>query len=134
MLNARPDLPLVLKADAASCLLMGLALATMAGSLSLIFNLPADLVRIAGAVLLPCAALFAIAGFQHRPPKGFFAFLVIVNTAWIAASVALIADPAIELSAAGVFFVAVQALAVAVLTIIELAAWRAGRFARVPAQ
>lgn len=110
----------VLLFDAATCLAMGVALLALAGMLAPILGLPAPLLRWAGALLLPCALLMAIAGRRVPPPRALVWLIVAGNLAWVAAS-GYVAAALPGITAAGQFVVVGQALAVLVLAVLE---WR----------
>lgn len=110
----------VLLFDAATCLAMGVALLALADLLASFLGLPVALLRWAGALLLPCAALMAIAGRRVPPPRALVMLIVAGNLAWVAAS-AYVAAALPGIAAAGQVVVIVQALAVLVLAVLE---WR----------
>jgi hypothetical protein len=90
-LVSRSPLNAVLLFDAATCLLMGVALLALADVVTTVLGLSAGLLRWAGALLLPCAVLMAIAGFKVPVPRALVLVLVLPivagNLAWVVASV-----------------------------------------------
>lgn len=110
----------VLLFDAATCLVMGVALLALAEMLAPLLGLPAVLLRWAGALLLPCAALMAFAGRRVPPPRALVLLIVVGNLAWAAAS-AYVAVALPRITGAGQFVVIAQALAVVALAVLE---WR----------
>lgn len=117
-----------LLADAAASGLVGLVLAAAAGPLSAPLGLPEPLLRGAGLVLLPYAALVAWAGTRLSPPPGLVRAIVALNLLWAADSVLLLAlGPWLGLprpGALGVALVLAQALAVAGFAAVQGAALR----------
>jgi hypothetical protein len=122
-LVSRSPLNAVLLFDAATCLLMGVALLALADVVTTVLGLSAGLLRCAGALLLPCAVLMAIAGFKVPVPRALVLVLPIVagNLAWVVASVYVTVAVA-GITLLGQAAVAAQALVVLVLAILE---WRA---------
>jgi len=120
--SASPNLRRLLLADAATCSVMGLALALTAAPLSSLTGLPPTLLTYAGLSLLPIAALMLLIALRPAlQPAG--AWLVIAgNVAWAIASLALLLSGWVAPTTLGVAFVVVQALAVAVLAKLEHAA------------
>jgi hypothetical protein len=104
--------------DALTCVAFGALLLSAAAPLSTLFGLPRSLLFVSGVVLLPCAALMAVAAKSLAAP---LAWLVIAgNAAWIAASIAV--TWMLALTGTGLAFVTIQAAAVALLMSLE---WRA---------
>lgn len=111
-----------LRADAASCAIMGFALLLFAGNLSSLLGMPTDFLRACGLVLFPCAALMLVAAHYPRPPAILLWLIVGGNIAWVLGSVLL--GFFLPLTALGQGFVLAQAFAVAVLAGLEFAGWR----------
>lgn len=112
-LDVRPILTL----DALTCFAAGALMLLGAGLLSPLLGLPVGLLTLAGAMLMPIAALF---GWMSRQPVVSPALLllaVVGNAAWVVASlvVLFVCKP----SPLGVAFVAGQAAVVAVLAMLE---------------
>ncbi len=104
--------------DAATCLAMALFLLLLAQPLAPLFGLPAVLLETAGALLVSIGGFIAWAARSAALRAG--AGLTIVgNAAWVAASCALFLPGATDLTPAGYAFVALQALVVAALAVLE---------------
>jgi len=119
-----PSLRSLLFIDAATCATMGLALDLAAAPIAALTGLPQPLLLYAGLSLLPIAAFLALVALRpaQQPAGG---WLVIAgNAGWVIASLVLIAAGWVQPNGLGVAFVLVQALAVAGLTLLELAALR----------
>ena len=114
----------ILLIDAATCVAMGLALALAAQIISAPLGLPAPLLQYAGVALLPIGAYIAWVATRRNPPRGGVLVVVGGNALWIAASVALLASGWVSPSPLGSAFVMAQALAVALLDVLEYVAWR----------
>lgn len=112
-LDARP----ILAMDALTCLAAGLLMLLGAGILSPLLGLPTMLLTVAGAALLPIAALFGWMSRQPVLPQPLLMLAVGGNFAWVAASLAVLFICAPSLL--GVIFVVGQATAVAVLAMLE---------------
>lgn len=125
--NARASfLRWILLIDAATCVAMGLALAIGAGFLSAPLGLPAPLLEYSGLALLPIAAYLAWVATRKDPPSVSVAIVVAGNALWIAASIVLLASGWVTPSPLGSAFIIAQALAVALLDVLEYVAWRNG--------
>ena len=109
--HTTPFLRLALLGDAAASGATGLLLAGAAGPLAGLLGLPEPLLRTAGLILLPYAALVAWAGSRPALPRNAVRTIIAVNLLWVIDSAALLAfGPAPR--ALGVAFVLAQALAV----------------------
>lgn len=106
--------------DAITCLVTGLALVSATGFLTALFGLPESLLRYAGLVLFPCAALMLIAARTLTKPLVWM--VIIGNFAWAAASV--VVAFAFEPTTLGFTFVLIQALVVTILGVLERRASR----------
>ncbi|MBD3845422.1 hypothetical protein IED13_06920 [Bosea sp. SSUT16] len=106
--------------DAAACAGMGLVLAGAAGALAGPLGLPTGFLRGAGLVLLPCAALLAWFASRETLPRWAIHLVVAVNLIWIADSVLILLAGWFAPSSLGIAFVLGQALAVAVVTELEI--------------
>ena len=116
----------ILLADAATCVAMGLVLALAAHALSGPLNLPVPLLQYSGLALLPIAAYIAWVATRKNPPSVGVALVIAGNALWIAASVALLVSGWVSPSPLGSVFLIAQALAVALLDVLEYVAWRNG--------
>jgi hypothetical protein len=81
-----------------------------AGWLAEFLSLPADLLRLAGLLLLPYIA--CVAYTLKRPSRAGVFAIIGINVAWAAACVLLLASGWVAPNAFGVAFVIVQAVAV----------------------
>lgn len=127
-LKSTSFLRLALLADAAASGVTGLLLATAAGPLAGIFGLPEPLLRGAGLILLPYAAIVAWVGTRDAPSHSFVRAIIAVNLLWVADSVLLLAlGPALvglNPTALGIAFTLFQAAAVLGLAIAQAVALR----------
>jgi hypothetical protein len=121
-----PFLRLALLGDAAASGATGLLLAAAAGPLAPLLGLPEPLLRIAGLVLLPYAALVAWAGRAAAPPHGAVWAIIVVNLLWVADSLLLLALPRLAPTGLGIGFVLAQALVVLGFGLAQWAALRQG--------
>lgn len=112
-----PSLPAVLAVDAASCAGLGTLCLAAPGLLARLLGFPPQLSLVAGAILIVSAVLIAYAARARPVPGALLRLIVAGNAAWVAASIAVLA--LVPLTGVGVAFVAVQAAAVALLTIVE---------------
>jgi hypothetical protein len=126
-----PSLRTVLLADAAASGAAGLLMLAGAGVLSGWFGIPAPLLRGAGLVLLPFAALVGWLGRRGGVPRGAVLAVVAANAAWVAASLVVLGGPWFVPTALGTAFVALQAALVAVFAVAQ--AWAAGLARRTAA-
>lgn len=110
--------------DAATCAAMGLALGLGAAPVAALTGLPQSLLIWAGLALLPVAAFLALVALRPALHAAGGRLAVAGNAGWVFASVALIASGWAQPNVLGVAFVLAQAAAVAVLTLLELAALR----------
>lgn len=108
----------LLVADALSCLLFGVLLIPTAAPLAALLGLQESLLFYAGVVLLPCAALMALAAKTLAKPL--VAIVIAGNVAWVFASLAVVL--LFEVTTLGLAFLGAQAVAVSILALQE---WRA---------
>ncbi|MFN3671553.1 MAG: hypothetical protein ACK4VM_06560 [Bosea sp. (in: a-proteobacteria)] len=106
--------------DAAACAGMGLALAVLAAPLSPLLGLPADFLRGAGLVLLPCAMALGWLASRRSLPRIAVLAVIGVNLIWIADSLLVLISGWFQPSGLGVGFVLAQAVAVGIVTELEL--------------
>ncbi len=100
---------------------MGLLLVAAAGVLDSAFDLPAPFVRGVGVVLLPWCALLAVIATRRLINRRAVWFVIAVNLGWVAASLALPFTGWVEPNAFGVAFIVVQAMAVVVFALVQIA-------------
>lgn len=77
--------------DGFSCLLLGALLCAMPDTLAPLSGLPEALLRGAGLLLFPCAALMFGAALPSRTLPAMAWLIVLGNVGWIAASLAVLA-------------------------------------------
>lgn len=119
-----PSLHALLLIDAVTCAAMGLALGLGAAPVAALTALPQPLLTGAGLALLPIAAFLVLVALRPALHAAGGRLAVAGNAGWVAASVALIASGWVQPNGLGVAFVLAQAAAVALLTLLELAALR----------
>lgn len=107
----------VLAFDAVTCLVAGSLMTFAAGPLGALTALSPALLQLAGIALFPVAALFFYMSRVAVLARGLIQFAVIGNLLWVLGSIAVLAYGGGNLL--GNLFVAVQALVVLVLAILE---------------
>lgn len=100
---------------------MGLMLLAGAGILDSAFDLPTAFLRGVGVVLLPWFALLAVVATRRVINRAVVRFVIAVNLAWVAASILLPFTGWVEPNALGVAFIIVQAMAVTVFALVQVA-------------
>jgi len=115
-----PGLSRILLLDAATCLMMGLALTLAAGTIGGVTGLPAGLLRAAGAVLFPVAAFMALVAYRGTGNAAAVRLAILGNAGWVVASLLVLAVT--TPTAFGIAFVLAQAVAVAGLAWLEASA------------
>jgi hypothetical protein len=123
-------LRIALAIDGISCLAMGAGLGLGATELAGPFGLPATLLRAAGVVLLPCAALLGYLASRTLAHSGLVWAVVALNVGWALESVSLLVGSFVQPTILGSAFVLVQAVAVLALAVVEGWANRAIRLKR----
>lgn len=93
----------------------GLGLVLLAGPLAGLLDLPVDLLRWAGLALLPFAAGAAWLGRCTIPPAGAVRTVLVINLLWAVDSFLIIGLGWVAPNGLGVAFIAMQAVAVALL-------------------
>lgn len=101
-----------LLADAVTSTACGVLMLLAAGPLAGMLGLPEALLRIAGAMLLPFAALVAYLSLRPRLPRIAVWAVVLMNGLWAADSVLLLMSGWVAPTAAGYVFVLAQAAVV----------------------
>ena len=102
-----------LLADAAISGATGLLMFLGAGALHGVLGMPPALLRAAGLVLLPFAALLVWLATRERTPRAGVWTVIEINALWVAGSLLLVLSGWIGLTGLGAAFVLVQAVAVA---------------------
>ena len=105
----------------------GAAAVLMAAGASLLgpfLNLPVALLFWAGIVLMPWVALLVMLSRREGLSRMMLLDVVLVNVAWVVASIGIVAFGFVEPNMLGVAFVVAQALAVALFAALQYAALR----------
>jgi len=110
----------VLLLDAATCLLTGVLLVLSARLLAELTAIPSALLFYAGAILIPIAVFMAVTATRAALLPLAVWVIVAGNALWVVASIGLMIGPWIAPNVWGYAFIAAQAVAVAVLTMLEL--------------
>lgn len=128
-MSSQSNAPLktILLLDAATCLLMGLLLATASGFVCSITALPQPLLFCAGLLLLPIGLFMAATAIWWLGSAAAVWLIIVGNVGWVIASLGLLMN--VTANGLGVVFVLAQALVVAVLAWVEYRALRAGQAA-----
>ena len=123
-LNAAATLRLLLALDAAVSGATGIAMIAAADVLEPLFNVPAVVMRSAGAMLLPFAAMvfFFSRPAQLTPSRAWA--VVALNVAWVVASVLALVTGWIQPTTLGLVFVLFQAVVVAALAELQFTGLR----------
>jgi len=109
----------VLIADAITCtgvFAIGLLAAAPVGAL---LGLPANVVAIGGWICLAAALLMVVAALQAVPSAALVKLIALGNLGWVAASFAVVATFAAQMTAIGIAVVIAQAFAVLLFAILE---------------
>jgi hypothetical protein len=109
----------VLALDAASSAAMGLGLIALAPTLAPLFNLPLDLLREAGLILLPFAVLVGYLAAREQPSRVGVWAVIALNAVWSVDSIVLLLSGWVEPTGLGYAFVIAQAVAVGVFAELE---------------
>jgi hypothetical protein len=123
-LNSAATLRLLLALDAAVSGATGIAMIAAADVLEPLFNVPAVVMRSAGAMLLPFAAMvfFFSRPAQLTPSRAWA--VVALNVAWVVASVLALVTGWIQPTTRGLVFVLFQAVVVAALAELQFTGLR----------
>lgn len=125
------NLKSILVVDAITCAGIFLLSLIAAAPVAALLGLPAIVVTLAGWICLASAALMAFVATQKTPNAALTKLIVIGNIGWVAASFAVLAAFAGQMTGLGVALVIAQALAVLVFAFLE--AKGAGAVGRVAA-
>lgn len=109
----------ILIADAITCtgvFAIGLLAAAPVGAL---LGLPANVVAIGGWICLAAALLMVVAALQAVPSAALVKLIALGNLGWVAASFAVVATFAAQMTALGIAVVIAQAFAVLLFAILE---------------
>lgn len=118
--DARTFLRRVLAFDALTSAAMGLKLVVGAGLLSPLLGLPEPLLRGAGLVLLPFAAMVALAAMKAPSSSGAVMAIAAINALWVVASLGLLVSGRVSPNLLGIAFVTGQAVFVGVLAELQV--------------
>ena len=99
--------------DAAASGATGLLTGLGAGFCATLLELPEDLLRTGGLVLIPYAAAVAFLGTRESLSPGSVWAVIVANVIWVAASALLLLSGAVAPNALGYAFVIAQAVVVA---------------------
>jgi hypothetical protein len=123
---ARPAQPLrrVLQIDAALCLVAGAGLAALGGSLAGLTGIPADVAQPVGLFLMAWGAWIGYTGSRAEINRRAAQIVMVVNFAWVLASLLLLFGGLLPLTTLGWWFVAIQALAVDLIAVAQVLALR----------
>ncbi len=117
--NHTSPLRRVLLVDAFASGPVGLLLLLDATALESLFGLPASLLRGVGLVLIPFAAFLLWIAPQASALRTIVRMIVGANALWVVASVLLLVSGLVDPTPLGTAFVALQAVVVAVLALVE---------------
>lgn len=109
----------VLIADAASCVATGLLMLLGAGFLAPLLGLPGSLLKYAGLILPPFAALVAYVATRQQLSRTMVRVIIISNVLWTADSILLLLSGWVAPTALGTTFVLAQAVVVGVFAELE---------------
>lgn len=118
--DARTFLRRVLAFDALTSAAMGLKLVVGAGLLSPLFGLPEPLLRGAGLVLLPYAAMVALVAMKAPSSSGAVMAIAAINALWVVASLGLLVSGRVSPNILGIAFVTAQAVFVGILAELQV--------------
>ncbi|MBL8595712.1 MAG: hypothetical protein JNK01_23735 [Devosia sp.] len=108
-----------LTADAIATAATGALLAVGGALLADLTGLPAAATLPLGLFLIAFAAFVGWVGMQRETPRSAAMLIVIVNSAWVVASVIVVLAGSFPLTLLGVAFVLAQAIAVAALVALQ---------------
>jgi hypothetical protein len=103
----------VLFADATTSAAFGLLLLFGADAVSRILNVPAPLLRPIGLSLIPFALFVVFVATRERLARGAVWTIIVLNAAWVVASVLVLMAAPIDPNRLGIAFILVQAVLVA---------------------
>jgi hypothetical protein len=132
-IHPSPLLRQALLADAAASAALGLLLAPAAGAMASLLQLPADLLREVGLLLLPWALAVGWLGTRAGPPRAAVRVVIALNGLWVLASALLLVGGWLAPNALGYAFVIGQAVVVLALAELQLFGLRRSGPAAMPA-
>ncbi len=123
-LNSAATLRLLLTVDAFISGATGAAMIAAADMLEPLLNVPATVMRSAGVMLLPFAAMVFFFSRQEQLTRSRVWVVIALNVAWVAASVLVLVSGWIQPSTLGLAFVLFQAVVVAGLAELQFTGLR----------
>ena len=105
----------LLVADAVISGTTGIVMIALAGTVEPLLNIPAPLMRTAGVLLLPFAAMVWYFSRAPEPRRARVWTVIVLNFAWVAASVLALVAGMVEPTTLGTGFIVFQAAVVAIL-------------------
>ena len=105
--------------DAITCTALFVLCVFATATVAALLGLPSEVVTVAGWIGLPSALLMLFVANQKEPSKGLANLIAIGNLGWVAASFAVLAIFAGQMTALGIAMVIVQAIGVLVFAIYE---------------
>ena len=105
--------------DAITCTALFVLCVFATATVVALLGLPSEVVTVAGWIGLPSALLMLFVANQKEPSKGLANLIAIGNLGWVAASFAVLAIFAGQMTALGIAIVIVQAIGVLVFAIYE---------------
>lgn len=111
-------------ADAIGSGASALLLLMATGMVATVTGLPEELLRTGGIVLVPFVALVAYAAMREQPPAVWA--VILINIAWVIASVILLVGGFVAPTTLGYAFVIAQAVFVAIVADLQYFGLRAG--------
>jgi hypothetical protein len=131
-LHPKTLLRAALLGDAVASGATGALMLVGAGALTSLFGLPEGLLRWAGTVLLPYAALVAYVGTRERLSRAAIWAVIAANAAWAVESAMLLLSGWVSPTTLGAAFVVFQAAVVAGFAIAQYAGLRGSAAAALP--
>lgn len=124
-----PFLRRALLLDAVATGTTGLLMLAAAGVLQELLQVPGSLLREAGIILLPFAAVVLHLGTRERPSERAVGTVIVINVLWVLASFGLLVSGAISPNILGYGLIVMQAVAVAVFAELQYVGLRRKRAA-----
>jgi hypothetical protein len=109
----------ILIIDAVTCMGLFVLGVFATATIAALFGLPSEVVTVAGWIGLPSALLMIFVAKQQHPSRALANLIAVGNLGWVAASFAVIAVFAGQMTWLGIAVVAVQAIIVLDLAIFE---------------
>jgi len=109
----------VLIVDAVTCVGLFLLGVFATATVAAILGLPSEIVTVAGWIGLPSALLMLFVAMQKPPSRALANLIAVGNLGWVAASFAVLAMFADQMTWAGIVVVAAQAIVVLDLAFLE---------------